>query len=110
MKYDIRVGDYVETKDGKVGYITSLESYFDTKVAFSFSNYGMKTEGHFYGDCFKLPQYFNRVGRYDFTKKDKGKLEPLEYNGSPDWDDSLLLDKINELVEAVNRLEEKVNN
>ena len=100
MKYEFHVGDYVETIGGFVGWI-----------------YRIRDDGYIWvsnkdiASCsYRIPEelkYFNRIGQYDFTKKDKGKIEPLEYNGSPDWDDSLLLDKINELVEAVNELRGK---
>ena len=111
MKYEFHVGDYVEDVTGRIGYINSIcQCKFCEKRGF-YEPCVMYTNGdcdyitvHEYEKGF--PSY-NRIGQYDFTKKDK--IEPLEYNGSPDWDDSLLLDKINELVEAVNRLEEKVN-
>lgn len=105
MKYEFHVGDYVETVGGFIGWVYKVrdDGYIwvtnkDT-TSFNSCNYRMPEE----------LKYFKRIGQYDFTKKDAGKIKPLEYNGSPDWDDSLLLDKINELVEAVNRLEEKVN-
>ena len=66
------------------------------------------------------------VCQYDFTKKDEGKIEPLceEYTKSfpicttttdengLEWrniDIGAIGKKINELVEAVNRLEEEIN-
>ena len=99
MKYEFHVGDYVEMADGLVGWVCQVKDDDCICVADKY------VTGYY-----RIPEelkYFKRIGQYDFTKKDK--IEPLEYNGSPDWDDSLLLDKINELVEAVNRLEEKVN-
>lgn len=113
MKYEFHVGDYVENKYGEFGYITNVtysgphrskDVFYNIDIVY----YNAKDIiGAFHGDQNLILNYFVRIGQYDFTKKDK--IEPLEYNGSPDWDDSLLLDKINELVEAVNRLEEKVN-
>lgn len=99
MKYEFHVGDYVEMADGLIGWVCQVKDDDCICVADKY------VTGYY-----RIPEelkYFKRIGQYDFTKKDK--IEPLEYNGSPDWDDSLLLDKINELVEAVNRLEEKVN-
>lgn len=75
---------------------------------------------------FSVHNDFNRFGQYDFTKKDEGKIEPLykKYTESfligkatntgdaAKWrniDIGAVGEKINELVEAVNRLEEKVN-
>ena len=80
----------------------------------------------FHGDQSLIQDYFKRIGQYDFTKKDEGKIEPLceEYTKSfpicttttdengLEWrniDIGAVGKKINEFVEAVNRLEEKVN-
>lgn len=58
----------------------------------------------------KEQYHFNRIGQYDFTKKDEGKIEFIDGVDTTDPIDSpFIIDKINELVEAVNRLEEKVN-
>lgn len=75
-------------------------------------------------------RHFNRIGQYDFTKKDEGKIEPLSDNYTKSFpifkiqdtvigknyeqecysiDTGIMGKKINELVEVVNRLEEKVN-
>lgn len=96
MKYEFHVGDYAETVGGFIGWV----SYIDRNYITIKSN-----EGTLSGP-WSIPEeqyYFNRIGQYDFTKKDEGKIEPLpkEYND--------LYSKINELVEAVNQLEEKVN-
>lgn len=59
-----------------------------------------------------------QIGQYDFTKGDEGKIEPLvkswiledsDSKGEYHFDSREVIKKINELVEAVNRLEEKVN-
>lgn len=111
MKYEFHVGDYVETKDGKVGYIkdifpaTKLEPTYlccimDSKDSVLYPIYSFDSCDSSYNMLLK--KYFNRIGQYDFTKtNDKIKPLPKEYND--------LYSKINELVEAVNRLEEKVN-
>lgn len=56
---------------------------------------------------------FNRIGQYDFTKKDAGKIESLGYTerfirNSP-VDATLIsyMKKINELVKVVNDLGDK---
>lgn len=78
------------------------------------------------GNIQELPHNFVRIGQYDFTKKDEDKIEPLceEYiksfpickttttGNDSEWcsiDIGAVGKKINELVEAVNQLEEKVN-
>ena len=49
---------------------------------------------------------FNRIGAYDFTKKEKNKIENITKS---QWSMAVedLIDKINELVDAVNLLLDK---
>lgn len=70
------------------------------------------------GNIQELPHNFVRIGRYDFTKKDEGKIEPLvkswiledaDSKGEYYFDSREIIKKINELVEAVNRLEGKAD-
>lgn len=107
MNYEFHVGDYVENRKGDVGWVTSVT---DEKIVWETNNgrtYVMEVPTLNRVQCPEA--LFLRIGAYDFTKKEKKKIELLEYNGSPDWDDSLLLDKINELVDAVNELRDKEN-
>ncbi len=102
MKYEFHVGDYVETKDGEVGYITTLENLpigWDIRVQLSIEIQ------EFIITEISIPIYFKRIGRYSFTKINK--IKPL-INDSP-YSAGQMWAKINELVEAVNRLEDKVN-
>ena len=129
MKYEFHAGDYVETKDGQIGYISTFIHNFDGGNTIFVNYRDGRTQGYkFYKD--ELLRYFNRIGKYDFTKKDKGKIEPLPNNYTESFpvfktqdtitgkiykqecygiDIGAMSKKINELVEAVNRLEEKVN-
>lgn len=111
MKYEFHVGDYVETKDGRVGYITQVA--FSNEVKRWCSMRIMRRQNDFIisfeGNEDLIPDRFNRIGQYDFTKKDEGKIEPLACETVSDYSNGKLRKKINELVEAVNRLEEKVN-
>lgn len=133
MKYEFHVGDYVETKDGKVGYIkdifpaTKLEPTYlccimDSKDSVLYPIYSFDSCD---SSCnMLLKKYFKRIGQYDFTKKDEGKIKPLteEYiksfsiykttttNNDSEWcsiDIGAVGKKINELVEAVNELRDK---
>lgn len=119
MKYEFHVGDYVELKDGRYGYITEI--FYST---FQFHLIGLNPKliimQHPLYDSYCLySNDFNRIGQYDFTKKDEGKIEPLKKSwtltddadgkGEYHFDSREVIKKINELVEAVNRLEEKVN-
>lgn len=123
MKYEFHVGDYVETKDNEVGYITETNSTYMPYIAYKLN------DGETYYQTVgcqddniwrpRLMKIFNRIGQYDFTKKDEGKIEPLKKSwtltddvdgkGEYYFDSREVIKKINELVEAVNRLKEKVN-
>ena len=129
MKYEFHVGDYVENNYGKVGYINSVKYtksnkgvFYDIEIVY----YNADIVGVFHGDQSLIQDHFKRIGQYDFTKKDEGKIEPLceEYTKSfpicttttdengLEWrniDIGAVEKKINELVEAVNRLEEEIN-
>ena len=108
MNYEFHVGDYVETWSGAVGYIISIED-----DAFTWVNHTPIRDGddvyfnveqrNFYSSVRDL---FARVGAYDFTKKEKRKIENLT---KPQWSMPVedLIDKINELVDAVNFLLDK---
>ena len=130
MNYEFHVGDYVETWSGAVGYIISVED-----DAFTWVNHTPIRDGddvysnveqrNFYSSVKDL---FVRIGTYDFTKKEKKKIEKLiinktmyQYtgdgtsNGGADYTavydntkfQDKMIDKINELVDAVNKLMEK---
>ena len=130
MNYEFHVGDYVETYSGAVGYIISVED-----DAFTWVNHTPIRDGddvyfnveqrNFYSSVKDL---FVRIGAYDFTKKEKKKIEKLiinktmfQYTGDGTsnsgadytavYDNTKfqdkMIDKINELVDAVNLLLDK---
>ena len=99
MDYEFHVGDYVETIGGFVGWISNIKD----------NNYIVITDENNNSCGYRLPQedrYFVRIGAYDFTKKEKKKIENLT---TPQWSMPVedLIDKINELVDAVNLLLDK---
>ena len=125
MNYEFHVGDYVETYSGAVGYIISIED-----DAFTWVNHTPIRDGddvyfnveqrNFYSS---VKDVFIRIGAYDFTKKEKKKIEPIsDYNkhivANAIKSDSHLVrtviddiwNKINELVDAVNKLMDKEDN
>lgn len=59
--------------------------------------------GYFRVDDLNITNNFLRIGAYDFTKKEKKKIDNLV---KPQWTVSVtdFIDKINELVDAVNKL------
>nr|DAH41444.1 MAG TPA: Preprotein translocase subunit [Caudoviricetes sp.] len=103
MNYEFHVGDYVETIGGFVGWISNIKD----------NNYIVIVDKNNNSCGYYLPQedrYFVRIGAYDFTKKEKKKIERLNYNTSVDATMkqlSALKNKINELVDAVNKLMDK---
>ena len=132
MNYEFHVGDYVETYSGAVGYIISIED-----DAFTWVNHTPIRDGddvyfnveqrNFYSS---VKDVFARIGAYDFTKKEKKKIEQLEKDLPIEGkykdkkitikqyiDDNYytliystkMIDKINELVDAVNKLMDKEN-
>ena len=108
MKYEFHPGDYVETKDGQIGYISTFIHNFDGGNTIFVNYKDGRTQGYkFYKD--ELLRYFNRIGQYDFTKKDEGKIEFIDgVDTTNPIDSPFIIDKINELIEAVNELREKV--
>ena len=113
MNYEFHVGDYVETYSGAVGYIISIED-----DAFTWVNHTPIRDGddvyfnveqrNFYSS---VKDVFIRIGAYDFTKKEKKKIEMIDGVDIDDPEDRcFIIDKINELVDAVNKLMDKEDN
>lgn len=111
MNYEFHVGDYVETWDGKIGYIY----YFRPNVLVFKTPDGGQHE--LYTDWTDWSGYpgniFKRIGSYDFTKKEKKKIMRLSEDDS--WltfrntnkanvNLCYIIKRINELVDAVNKL------
>ena len=121
MSYEIHVGDYVKTIGGFVGWISNIKG----------NNYIVITDENNNICGYYLPQderYFVRIGAYDFTKKEKKKIEQLDkdlpiemkvgdkvaimkqyFDGNYNTIiySTKMIDKINELVDAVNLLLDK---
>ena len=131
MNYEFHVGDYVETAGGAKGYIcdankdwwrcTNADDEYSVGYVYRIVRLG-RGEIH---EC------YNRIGAYDFTKKEKKKIEALTINktmyqytgdgtsnGGADYTavydntkfQDKMIDKINELVDVVNKLMDKENN
>lgn len=108
MNYEFHVGDYVETVGGAVGYIISVEDdaftwVNHTPIRDGNNVYSNVEQRNFYSS---VKDMFVRIGAYDFTKKEKKKIENIT---KPQWSMPVedLIDKINELVDAVNKLMDK---
>lgn len=125
MNYEFHVGDYVETVDGEIGYLTKIvidEDFINFYGVFSYNKKSF--EFHYYREL--LPYSFRRIGKYDFTKPEQPKeIKKLPdgygdgyvlYKGTTEVDGSVdngwvsigvLSSKINDLVDAVNELRSK---
>ena len=104
MKYEFHVGDYGETIGGFVGWVRQTREGFIWVANKNVDSCSFRIPEDL--DCFK------RIGQYDFTKKNDGEIEPLILEDADDkgkyhFDSREVVKKINELVEAVNRLEER---
>ena len=128
MNYEFHVGDYVETAGGAKGYIcdankdwwrcTNADDEYSVGYVYRIVRLGRGG----------IHECYNRIGTYDFTKKEKKKIEQLEKdlpiemkigdkvaimkqyldgNYNTIIYSTKMIDKINELVDAVNRLMDK---
>ncbi len=107
MDYEFHVGDYVETKEGVIGYIRSVLATGDAWWMCVSDCHGYQA-GQEYGIMHNgdFPYHYNRIGQYSFTQQKNGKqIEHFEYNHLCSGE--LITAKINELVDAVNELREK---
>lgn len=99
MNYEFHVGDYVETVSGNKGYIDQVlseGSYYFRWVRTD------PDSAELY--CIDLSKYV-RIGQYDFTKWKK--IERIPSSGLYTGVSGDLIDKINELVDAVNKLKKR---
>ena len=124
MNYEFHVGDYVEDVDGHVGYISEIctcekcreRGWYEPNIKYTdgtedyISNY----------DVDGIPNFYKRIGAYDFTKKEKKKIEMISECNRCIFANTIkpenhlartisneIVDKINELVDAVNKLMDK---
>ena len=123
MNYEFHVGDYVETAGGAKGYIcdankdwwrcTNADDEYSVGYVYRIVRLGRGG----------IHECYNRIGTYDFTKKEKKKIEPISdcnkhIVANAIKSDSHLVrtviddiwNKINELVDAVNKLMDKEDN
>ena len=128
MNYEFHVGDYVESAGGAKGYICDANKDWwrctnaddEYSVGYVYRIVRLGSGG--------IHECYNRIGAYDFTKKEKKKIEQLEEdlpiemkvgnkvaimkqyvdgNYNTIIYSTKMIDKINELVDAVNLLLDK---
>lgn len=105
MNYEFHVGDYVKTRAGFIGYIDNISDLVNDNIAVHVC-YSDGDSADFRVNDLNVTNNFLRIGAYDFTKKEKKKIENLV---KPQWSMPVedLIGKINELVDAVNKLMER---
>lgn len=116
MNYEFHVGDYVEAKGGFVGWVSYVDENDKGCICITDRDGTMSGPWH----PLKSERNFLRIGAYDFAKKEKKKIEPISdcnkhiFVNAIKPDNQLartvgadILDKINELVDAVNLLLDK---
>lgn len=122
MNYEFHVGDYVETRAGYIGYIDNISDLGNDNIAVRVC-YSDGDSANFRVNDLNVTNNFLRIGAYDFTKKEKKKIEPISdcnkhiFANAIKPDNQLvrtvsddILNKINELVDAVNELRDKEDN
>lgn len=118
---DFHVGEYVELADGSVGYIVR---FYDSSDYVGLVRLGRKTievritapekdEGSlrsilvYEGDS--LSDYFARVGNRKLREDKKNKIKPVNTDGVfVSQAELLITNKVDELVEAVNKINEQL--
>lgn len=118
---DFHVGEYVELADGSVGYIVR---FYDSSDYAGFVRLRRKTievritapekdEGSlrsilvYEGDS--LSDYFARVGNRKLREDKKNKIKPVNTDGVfVSQTERLITDKVDELVDAVNKINEQL--
>lgn len=106
MNYEFHVGDYVKTRAGYIGYIDSVSDLENDNIAVRVC-YNDGDSVNFRVNDLNITNNFLRIGVYDFTKKEKKKIEQIEYivtETGTIYQLSALKNKINELVDIVNKL------
>ena len=126
MNYEFHVGDYIENSKGDVGWVISVTNENIVWETNNGKTYVMKVP--ILNRLQHHEALFVRIGAHDFTKKEKKKIEALTINktmyqytgdgtsnGGADYTavydntkfQDKMIDKINELVDAVNLLLDK---
>lgn len=119
MNYEFHVGDYVKTRAGFIGYIDNISDLENDNIAVRVC-FSDGDTAFFRVNDLNVTNNFLRIGTYDFTKKEKTKIEPISdcnkhiFANAIKSDSQIvrvvsddILNKINELVDAVNKLMNK---
>jgi hypothetical protein len=116
MNYEFHVGDYVETAGGFVGWVSYVDENDKSCICITDKCGTMSGPWHPLSNEY----HFLRIGAYDFTKKEKKKIEMISECNRGIFANTIkpenhmarmvsneIINKINELVDAVNELRDK---
>lgn len=118
---DFHVGEYVELADGSVGYIVRFYDSSDyaglvrlerktieVRITAPEKDKGsLRSILVYEGDS--LSDYFARVGNRKLREDEKNKIKPVNIDGVfVSQAERLITDKVDELVEAVNKINEQL--
>lgn len=119
MNYEFHVGDDVKTRAGYIWYIDNISDLGNDNIAVHVC-YSDGDSADFRVNDLNVTNNFLRIGAYDFTKKEKKRIEPISdcnkhiFANAIKSDSQIvrvvsddILNKINELVDAVNKLMDK---
>lgn len=109
-KYNIKVGDYVETWDGAIGYVVDVASnafMFDVEI--DGRKIRHKTGQYcWYPYCLiDTENVFKRIGANDFSKR-KNEFKSIEKLDCF-YDFEEIVCKINGLIDHINTIQERLN-
>ena len=111
MKYDIKIGDYVETADGIMGYVSRVSESDFHWIVTNRNNISDAAEinSESWGYFNEIETVYKRVGMYDFRliEKEKNVIEPLEDRGTAYMNYSTaelyrVYNKVNEIIKLIN--------
>lgn len=113
---DFKIGDYIETVDGAIGYISSIDES-DSTYTFGYTitrtsdRWSLLDEYH--ADIADIKDYklFKRVGNYDlsFMGFPLQEIELLDKDNENMYHITDFAPKINEIITKVNELIKKTN-
>lgn len=112
IRREFRIGDYVQTRDGRTGYIVDVLLWTAIKCVFTHKNGKELDQPE--TECFVdtkdevLREKFKKIGPYDFESPHR-KIEPIKLNDELiNAVEFLLYKKANELTDAVNKINEQL--
>lgn len=106
-KYNIQIGDYVETTDGAIGFVTEVKdavfSVIFTKDGNNFKNSNGCAQMFSISALSEKENPFKQVGIYQFDK-----ISLIDKFPTSNFNINSIAIKLNELIDHVNAIQEKL--